>query len=462
MVTLRSSLLPAPVFIQVVLESVIFAVSIVAGVALYNASQPALSTNMVVPALFFASLMVLISAFLGVYRFERSSRQRDFFLRKLTALFAGVPTAYLAFFLIPDSDVYQHAIGLTAFLALGGGLMLHVGLYSTSRSGLFANRILIVGTGREAMGVKKVLSGLPLDEVQVVGVFPLDTDRAQVTAGGYSLVEEGLSLDAAALALGVNEIVVAVREQRGGVLPLRQLVDCRLRGIRVTCLPSFYERVCGEIPIDSLKAGWLMYSDGFRQGMARRVVKRSFDSIAALALLAVSFPIMVVTAIAIAIESSGPVLLRQERVGAGGRTFRLLKFRSMRKDAEKDGAPQWASSHDPRITRVGRFIRRSRIDELPQILNVLKGEMSFVGPRPERPFFVSQLVEEIPFYGARHSIKPGLTGWAQVRYSYGSTKEEAMRKLQFDLYYVKNHTLLLDLLILIGTVRVVLSGQGAR
>ena len=461
MLTLRSSIVSAPVIVQVVLESAIFAVSIVAAVALYTVGQPALSSSMVLPALFFASLMVLINVFLGVYRFERPLSQRDFFLRKLTALFAGVPTAYLAFFLIPDSNVYQHAVGLTSFLALSGGLVLHVGLYSTSRTGLFANRILIVGTGREAMAIKKVLSRLPIHEVQVVGFYPLGSERAQAIAGD-SLVQEGLSLDAAAQALGVNEVVVAVREQRGGVLPLRQLVDCRLRGIRVTCLASFYERVCGEIPIDSLKAGWLMYSDGFRQGMARRIVKRSFDFVAALALLTVTLPIMVVTAIAIAMESSGPILLRQERVGVGGRTFRLLKFRSMRNDAEKDGVPQWASSNDSRITRVGRFIRRSRVDELPQIFNVLMSEMSFVGPRPERPFFVSQLTEEIPFYGARHSIKPGLTGWAQVRYSYGSSKDDAMRKLQFDLYYVKNHTLFLDLVILIGTVRVVLSGQGAR
>jgi sugar transferase (PEP-CTERM system associated) len=461
MLTLRSSIVPAPVIAQVVLESAIFAMSIVAAVALYNAGQPALSSNMLLPALFFASLMVLVNVFLGVYRFERPLSQRNFFLRKLTALFTGIPAAYLAFFLMPDNDVYQHAIGLTAFLALGGGLVLHMGFYSTSRSGLFANRILIVGTGREAMAVKKVLSGFPIYEVQVVGFFPLGTEQAQVIAGD-SLVQEGLSLDAATRALRVNEVVVAVRQQRGGVLPLRQLVDCRLRGIRVTCLPSFYERVCGEIPIDSLKAGWLMYSDGFRQGMARRMVKRSFDFVAALALLTVTLPVMVVTAIAIAMESSGPVLLRQERVGVGGRTFRLLKFRSMRDDAEKDGVPQWASSNDSRITRVGRFIRRSRVDELPQIFNVLMGEMSFVGPRPERPFFVSQLTEEIPFYGARHSIKPGLTGWAQVRYSYGSSKDDAMRKLQFDLYYVKNHTLFLDLLILVGTVRVVLSGEGAR
>ena len=461
MATLRSSVVPPPVIVQVVLESAIFVASIVAAVALYNAGRPALSSSMAVPALFFASLMILVSGILGVYRFEKQLSRRDFFLRKLTALCAGVPVAYLAFLLMPDGDVYQHAIALTAFLALGGGLVLHVGLYSTFRFSLYANRILIVGTEREVMGVKKVLSSLVFDEVQLIGFYLLGPERAQLIAGN-GRVQEGLSLDEATQALGVNEVVVAVREQRGGVLPLRQLVDCRLRGIRVTCLPSFYERVCGEIPIDSLKAGWLIYSDGFRQGMARKTVKRSFDCVAALALLMATLPIMVITAIAIAMESPGPILLRQERVGAGGRTFRLLKFRSMRNDAEKDGVPQWASSHDSRITRVGHVIRRYRADELPQIFNVLKGEMSFVGPRPERPFFVAQLIEEIPFYGARHSIKPGLTGWAQVRYSYGSSKDDAMRKLQFDLYYVKNHTLLLDLLILIGTVRVVLSGQGAR
>jgi exopolysaccharide biosynthesis polyprenyl glycosylphosphotransferase len=171
---------------------------------------------------------------------------------------------------------------------------------------------------------------------------------------------------------------------------------------------------------------------------------------------------MALAAIAIRLESPGPALFRQERVGLGGRTFRVLKFRSMYIDAEKDGKPRWASANDPRVTGVGRFLRRTRLDELPQVFNVLKGEMSFVGPRPERPFFVEQLTEQIPFYGARHTVKPGITGWAQVRCSYGASVDDATRKLQFELYYVKNHTLLLDLVILVETVRVVLSGAGAR
>jgi exopolysaccharide biosynthesis polyprenyl glycosylphosphotransferase len=191
-------------------------------------------------------------------------------------------------------------------------------------------------------------------------------------------------------------------------------------------------------------------------------VKRAFDVSASALLLFLASPIMLIAAAAIFLESGRPIVFRQERVGLGGRPFMLLKFRSMRTDAEKDGVPRWAASGDPRVTRVGRFIRRTRIDELPQIFNVLKGEMSFVGPRPERPFFVAQLTEQVPFYGARHTVKPGLTGWAQVRYSYGASVEDAVRKLQYDLYYIKNHSVFLDLLILFGTVRVVVMGEGVR
>jgi exopolysaccharide biosynthesis polyprenyl glycosylphosphotransferase len=205
-----------------------------------------------------------------------------------------------------------------------------------------------------------------------------------------------------------------------------------------------------------------MYSEGFRQGWGRTFVKRAFDLIASSILLLIAAPIMLATAIAILIESGGPVIYRQERVGRAGKPFWLLKFRSMAKDSERDGIPQWASLDDPRVTTVGQFIRRTRIDELPQLFNVLRGDMSLVGPRPERSFFVTQLAEQIPFYRARLSVKPGITGWAQIRFSYGASVEDAVRKLQFDLYYVKNHTLLLDLVIVFQTVRVVLNGAGAR
>jgi sugar transferase (PEP-CTERM system associated) len=262
--------------------------------------------------------------------------------------------------------------------------------------------------------------------------------------------------------LDIKEVIVAVREQRGGVLPLRELLDCRVRGIPVTDLSAFYEKVRGEVPIETLKASWLIYGSGFEQGNVRTLIKRAFDLAASVVLFAATLPLMIVTALAIKVESPGPVIYRQVRTGRAGRPFTVLKFRSMRADAEKDGVAQWAKPGDARVTRVGRVIRKLRIDELPQLINVLRGEMSFVGPRPERPEFVAKLKEQIPFYDLRHSVKPGLTGWAQVRYSYGASVEDARTKLQFDLYYVKNHSLFLDILILFETARVILFREGAH
>jgi sugar transferase (PEP-CTERM system associated) len=245
-------------------------------------------------------------------------------------------------------------------------------------------------------------------------------------------------------------------------MPLRQLLDCKLSGIKVYDLNTHFEKTLGQIRIDYLNASWLIFGDGFNQGALRTFVKRAFDIVSATLLLVLAAPVMLLTALAIRLESPGPVFYRQERVGLNGRTFSVIKFRSMRDDAEKDGTPRWASADDDRVTRVGALIRRVRIDELPQFLNVLKGEMSLVGPRPERPYFVEQLTQKIPFFAVRHSVKPGVTGWAQVRYAYGATVEDSQEKLQYDLYYVKNHTLFLDLVVLFETVGVVLTGKGAR
>jgi sugar transferase (PEP-CTERM system associated) len=262
--------------------------------------------------------------------------------------------------------------------------------------------------------------------------------------------------------LKVSEIVIAVRERRGGVLPLRQLLDARLHGIKVMDLQSFYEREEGVLRIDSMRASWMIFGNGFDQGMSRDLVKRLFDLIASASLLLLAMPILLLAMIAVVIDSGFPIFYSQERVGFGGRHFRILKLRTMRTDAEKGGQAVWAVAKDPRITRVGNFLRRTRIDELPQLWTVLAGHMSFVGPRPERQFFVDQLVEKIPFYDVRHSVKPGVTGWAQVRYPYGASVEDGLAKLQYDLYYVKNHSLFLDLMILVETIQVVLLGKGAR
>jgi sugar transferase (PEP-CTERM system associated) len=272
----------------------------------------------------------------------------------------------------------------------------------------------------------------------------------------------GESLSSVVKRYGIDEIVLAIRDRRGGAFPVRELLECRLKGIKVTELSTFFEREYQQVILESLNASWMVLGDGFRQGVFRTFVKRGFDLVASTVLLLLALPVIVLAAICILLESGLPVLYRQERVGQGGRIFTIYKLRSMKNGAEGDGDPRWAAANDDRATRVGRIIRKLRIDELPQIINVFKGEMSFVGPRPERPFFVDKLKQQIPYYDLRHSIKPGITGWAQVRYHYGASLDDAVEKLQYDLYYVKNHTLFLDLMVLIATMRVVLWDRGAR
>ena len=227
-------------------------------------------------------------------------------------------------------------------------------------------------------------------------------------------------------------------------------------------IETHFEKLLGQVHLEAVSAGWLIFGDGFKQGVVRSLVKRLLDVVGSAVLLLLAAPVMLVTAVLVFLESGLPIFYRQERVGLNGQTFNVIKFRSMRQDAEKDGTPRWAGAGDARVTRVGKFIRKTRIDELPQLLCVLKGDMSLVGPRPERPYFVERLTQDIPYYALRHGVKPGLTGWAQVRYHYGASVKDAEQKLQYDLYYVKNHSWFLDLIVLFETVGVVLTGKGAQ
>jgi sugar transferase (PEP-CTERM system associated) len=267
----------------------------------------------------------------------------------------------------------------------------------------------------------------------------------------------------------IHEIVVAMDERRRnqdamGGLPLDDLMECRLRGINVCDVQQFIEREACKVDVDLLRPSWMVFSDGFIVSTWRAGSKRAFDVLASSLLLLFAWPIMLLTTLCIWLEDGirAPVFYRQTRTGLNGVHFDVIKFRSMDSDAEKGGQAVWASKNDPRVTRVGAFIRKARIDELPQLLNVFRGDMSFVGPRPERPMFVAELAEEIPFYDQRHRVKPGITGWAQLCYPYGASNDDAKEKLQYDLYYLKNHSLLLDIIILLQTVEVVLVGEGAR
>ena len=412
------------------------------------------------PAFVFALLLVLLNGAVGIYRRQEKLSSAAYVMRLCLAPLLGVPLAYLIAEVLPGGGLFQEHLFLSFVVAFGGLLLIRHALVLPLLGTVMPHRVLVLGTGAEARLIEASLASASPPGMRLLGFYALE--EAQETAiAEHRIVAHDGSLADTARKLGVTEIIVAVRQQRGGVLPLRALLDCRLDGVQITDLACFFERVHGLVPIESLKVSWLIYGNGYRQDMMRSFVKRSFDLLASAALLLVALPIMALTALIILLESGAPVIYRQERIGGRGVPFTVLKFRSMMRDAEKDGQV-WASVNDSRVTAFGRFIRRCRIDELPQLFNVLRGEMSFVGPRPERPEFVQMLTEQIPFYAVRHSVKPGITGWAQVRYSYGATVEQSVKKLEYDLYYVKNHTLILDLVILLETIRVVLLGEGAR
>jgi sugar transferase (PEP-CTERM system associated) len=405
----------------------------------------------------FTLIMMIMMSALGLYQ-SQAEPFRTTVQRVLIAYGLSLVLMAAVFYVFPDTYIGRGAFAFISLFAIGGVLTVRFFSLSLTDIGLPKRRVLVMGNGAEADTIIRFLhEGHRGRAVQYAGLYPVLSDKADVDQ-----IIDHEQLRRTVRDLRVSEIVVAVKERRGGVLPLRQLLDCKLRGVRVMDLTSFYERELGQLRIDNLRASWLIFSDGFDSGIFRSVIKRIFDVIVSLAILVLSSPLWIVGLLAVFFETGRPLLYKQIRTGQGNRPFTIYKMRSMRTDAEKDGKPIWAGAGDTRVTRVGKFIRKTRIDELPQLFNVLKGDMSFVGPRPERPFFVEKLLEDIPYYDVRHSVKPGITGWSQVRYPYGASVEDAMAKLQYDLYYVKNHSLFLDLLIMMETVQVVVLGKGAR
>jgi sugar transferase (PEP-CTERM system associated) len=436
--------------------AILLAASTLAGA---RSAYPLQLYQVVLTAAQFALIISLMYSFAGLYRPIPIGLSAKLW-RTVIALVVGSYLTYLMLLIVAEPEYVKLLIGSALMYSLVGLVFVRSALYFL-RQVSAKQRVLIVGTGAEAYAVAGDLKALNRASNNVIGFYPSGDDvPAHSAASGPPVFSREASIEELVARHRIDQIIVAEREQRGGGVPMDQLLACRIRGIPVIDLAGFYERAKSEVPIDSLKASWLVYGHGFVQGRARRMAKRAFDLVCSGVLLVLTSPVMLLTVLAIRLDSPGPVIYRQERVGKGGRVFLCLKFRSMRSDAERDGVARWAAKNDSRVTRVGAFIRKTRIDELPQLVSVLKGEMSLVGPRPERPSFVAQLREQIPFYDVRHSVKPGVTGWAQVRYSYGASLEDARRKHQFDLYYVKNNSLFLDLLVLIETVSVVLFREG--
>jgi sugar transferase (PEP-CTERM system associated) len=408
----------------------------------------------------FAAVLTLLSSMFDLYGWAWTTGLRSLFLRVAGCFAISGLLLFSGSLILPEVFASGGELISAMTISCLSIILMRLLFIEWDKVDLFKKRVLVLGTGSRAAKIDELAGQGKAQGLDIVGYLPMGSvhsyvphDRVLAETGSITEIVERLSID---------EIVVAIRERRGGGLPVSELLECKLRGISVLDLPAFFERQTGILPLEAVSASWMIFSDGFSQGIARDVIKRLFDIMVSGLFLLATLPLMLLTGLLIRLESKGPMFYTQERVGQYGKTFTIYKFRSMYTDAEKDGKPVWAAHNDDRTTRIGRLIRRLRIDELPQTINVFLGHMSFVGPRPERPFFVDELATQIPFFHARHSVKPGITGWAQVKFPYGASVEDAMSKLQFDLYYVKNHSLFLDLMILLQTAQVVVLGQGVR
>ncbi len=410
-----------------------------------------------VGALPFGMLIVFTS--MGLYQGDVWENSKSLQIRLAAAGFVGCVLAVAVTQMMPSFQFGSDALMLSVIVALAGSGMVRFALYKWDDSGISKPRVLVLGTGSRVSNFAKYAER-NRNHV-VVGYVAPHASEHYVPLSDVVPLGNQESLASLAERKAIDHVVVAVRDRREGGLPLQELLKCKLKGIKVSELPAFFEREYRQVLLESINPSWIVFGDGFRVG-SNAILKRIIDVVASATLLLLSLPVLAIAAVCIVLESGGPVFYRQERVGQRGRRFTIYKLRSMRTDAEIDGKPRWAATNDDRITRVGRIIRKLRIDELPQIINVLNGDMSFVGPRPERPYFVDSLVKQIPYFDLRHAVKPGITGWAQVSCAYGATIDDAIEKLQYDLYYVKNQGLFLDLMILLATIEVVLWGKGAR
>jgi sugar transferase (PEP-CTERM system associated) len=447
-----------------VIEGVIFFFAPYAAAYLRFNSQP-LAAEMLGPMLprgiVFAGVLFVSLAAMGLYNSRQRSRLAGLIARVAASVFAGAMLITILFYLFPALHIGRGALLISLVIAFSGSVVARIVFDTLVDEDLFKRRVLVYGSGRRGASIARLRRRSDRRGFVVIGYVPAEGDEDSEVPS-----DEELPTTVDLLTLcekhRVDEIVVAMDDRRRR-FPMDQLLECRLEGVEILELVSFLERETGKVRLDLLNPSWMIFSEGFGRGRIHDTLERAFDIVASLLLLVVAAPIMVLTTLAIKIIE-GPkasIFYRQVRVGQYGRPFRLLKFRSMREDAEKNGA-QWAVKNDSRVTPIGAFTRLTRIDELPQILNVLRGEMSFVGPRPERPEFVGQLEERIPYYRERHTIKPGITGWAQLCYPYGSSEQDAIEKLQYDLFYVKNHSLLFYLAILVQTVEVIVWRKGAR
>lgn len=412
-------------------------------------------------ALVFVTVMAMVMTAMGLYERNFWNGKSDMLLRVGVSFMLGLFLVMAIYYLIPDLYIPRGAFSLGFAIAFVGVVILRLIFFRISDHIDVKRRLLVLGVGQQAAQLEE-LQRHKTSSFSIIGYIQVHENEdlgipsarmLQVTAKLSDLADE----------LSIDEIVVAMDDRRMG-FPIDEVLECKINGLQISNFLAFFERQSGKIQLNALRPSNLIFADGFQLAMVNWLAKRLFDLVSSSILLVLTSPIMLLTVVAIWLESGGrgPILYWQSRVGFNENTFDVVKFRSMRVDAEKAGQAVWATKGDPRITRVGKVIRDTRIDELPQLYNVLRGDMSFVGPRPERPQFVAELAKKIPFYSMRHMVKPGITGWAQICFPYGASEEDAREKLEYDLYYIKNYSLFFDVVILLQTVHTVFWGKGAH
>ncbi len=464
MVRIFGHYIPRALFLLIFLEFVLLFVSVYLAAEIRlpdRENSPELAQSFNLKAAIFAFTHVLIMIAVGLY--QRSSR--DTFTSVVARLFWAVVIAFwvlsILYYVFPEILIGRGVFGISLTVSFFALIVVRYIFFVIASKELFQSRILVLGTGKRAKQILRLKRKSDWQGLKLVGFVHLKGDKDEIPDESL-IIRSDDSLRKMIHQYGIDELIVAVDDTRKNY-PVNEIIELKLSGLQITDITSFFERQTGRMEIDTLSPNQVIFFEGFNTDYFRDTVKRVFDICVSSLFLVLSIPVCMVLYVLIKRESNwkDPVVYRQVRTGQNGEPFTIFKFRSMVVDAERDG-PQFASKNDARVTKIGAFMRKTRLDEIPQMLNVLRGDMSFVGPRPERPEFVEQLSEIIPYYNMRHRVKPGITGWAQICYPYGDNDEDAKQKLQFDLYYIKNFSLFLDLTILLQTVQIIVWQKGSR
>jgi sugar transferase (PEP-CTERM system associated) len=465
MIKLLNQYFPGRLFVLLVTENVLIMLGLWAVISYRLAGNSTLlvasQATLMAKAFFVTVICQFCLYYADIYDLRSIGSRIEILMRVMQALGAAALILATLFWVLPGARLGAGIVETSLLAIVFGLLFWRIFVEWVNRAYGPGERILLVGSGKQVMDLNRELRQRADLPISIIGAVAEDLYALDAGIAGVETLGNLGELDRIIIETKPNRVIIALKERRQQ-LPIQTLLKFRMRGLLIEEASTLFQKITGKIPVESIHPSALIFTDGFRQSTWQRIYGRVVGLIAATLVTIFLGPIMLLLALLIKLDSKGPALYKQTRVGKNGQPFEIMKFRSMRVDAEAISGPMWAAEKDPRITRMGRILRKLRLDELPQFINVFRGEMSFVGPRPERPHFVEQLGKQIPFYDLRHSVRPGITGWAQVSLKYSATVEDSQDKLEYDLFYIKNFSLPFDFLILFQTIKIVMFGRGAR